>query len=341
MHKPASDFKLGGIHPAEMYAAGDLALAHFWDEKTKKATARAVVWPEKKIYGSMYGDTPRLTKALKDLGYTQVNYSGTSKGCFPPGVRFHKLENPHRKGHYVAPYLDNFSCALVDEGDFAVTLPVDMTPDKYPKDKRILIRGNYGEWVGSRMCPKLRNMQPEHGLEGGKWFHIEGINEDWSEQAKNNHAFTCAHDKKLWPKEDKYRMVIGGQSYSRAAAEAIGSFKCSVTNLDYLKSDLHAEEDGKFISKAGHTHRERVRRLEADRRRERERLAAERARWQAEMELVEATVTETASKEANRALNHHVVLNGTIGAKPFTGTVYVGNAVIGAQHEDVEEVRAA
>lgn len=341
MHKRGVDFPYGGIHPAEMYAAGDLALAHFWDEKTKKASARAVCWPEKKLYGRCYGDIARLQKALSDLGYKPVENGGTSHGTFPAGVRFHLLENPQRKGHYVAPYLDNFNCSLVGEGEFAVTLAYNTPPRDYPKGKKILTRGAYGEWVASRLCPKLQNMQPEHGLEGGRWYMIRGVDEEWSEQAKNNHAFTCAHTKELWPKEDKYRMIIGGQSYARSAAEAIGSFRCAVTGLDYLKSDLHAEEDGQFISKAGHTHRQRLERLKADRERERKRLADERKRWEQEMELVEETVT--VSKKSEKALNHHVVLNGVVSAGAFNGTVYVGNAVIGAQHEDdgAVEVRAA
>lgn len=337
MHKSAESFGYGGIHPAEMYAAGDLALAHFWDEKAKKATARAVCWPEKKLYGVIYGDYARLEKGLKDLGYTSVS-DGRNKGTFPAGVRFHKLEHPGQKGHYVAPYLDNFNCSLLDEGEVAVTLDREFDLRKAPKGKRILSRGQYGMWVASRVCPKLGNPQPD--VPDNKWTFINGADEEWSPAAVQAHAFRCGHTKAYWPREDKYRAVIGGVEYSKKAADELGTFTCSVTKMMYLKSDLHAEEDGAMVSKAGHTHRERVKRIHAERERERKRLADERKRWQEEMDLVAKTVEPLAGEvgERSTALNHYVVLDGAKRRTRKAENVWIGNSHIADAHEAHEQI---
>lgn len=83
------------MHPARVYAAGDLAIAHIGTD------SRVLCWPEKKIYGRIYGNTESrrdtLENALKDIGYS-----------YDPG-RFcgAKLLLVEDKDSYVMPYLDN------------------------------------------------------------------------------------------------------------------------------------------------------------------------------------------------------------------------------------------
>jgi hypothetical protein len=87
----ASNFK--GVHPVKAYAGGDLAVAYFADP-TGKPTARALVWPEKKLYGRAYGDPERLQRALQKLGYT----SGSLRGA--------KLAGVPRGSGLALPYID-------------------------------------------------------------------------------------------------------------------------------------------------------------------------------------------------------------------------------------------
>jgi len=54
-------------HPTCIYGAGDLGVAFLW--RGGRITARALVWPERKIYGRVYGDEERLLRALHDAGY--------------------------------------------------------------------------------------------------------------------------------------------------------------------------------------------------------------------------------------------------------------------------------
>ena len=83
------------IHPTRVYAAGDLAIAHIGTD------SRVLCWPEKKVYGRIYGNTESrrdtLENALKDIGYS-----------YDPD-RFYsaKLLLVEDEGYHVMPYLDH------------------------------------------------------------------------------------------------------------------------------------------------------------------------------------------------------------------------------------------
>jgi len=81
------------IHPARVYGAGDLAVAYLTVEGTQ-ITARAVCWPEKKIYGRIYGDEARLAHALDAAGYVDGDLIGA------------KLLRIEEHGRVVCPYID-------------------------------------------------------------------------------------------------------------------------------------------------------------------------------------------------------------------------------------------
>ena len=73
MSGPSSKFfhRKEGPHPAEAYAAGDLAIA-YTIRKNGKINSRALVWPEKKVGGRRYGSEANLLgDLLKAEGYYQ------------------------------------------------------------------------------------------------------------------------------------------------------------------------------------------------------------------------------------------------------------------------------
>lgn len=100
------------IHPCRVYGAGDLAVAYI--ENENKISARAVVWPEKKVYYEAYGDGGSFSTAfqrkLENAGYTRGEI-----GCFT-GARLLKI--PHGDG-YVAPYVDGHE-GIIAKGDHLV-----------------------------------------------------------------------------------------------------------------------------------------------------------------------------------------------------------------------------
>ncbi len=84
-----------GEHPARIYGAGDLAIAYLGN--LDGATARCLCWPEKLVFGRIYGDTYRLSAGLDALGYNSTDgeaFEGARMLRIPCG------------GGFVGPYLD-------------------------------------------------------------------------------------------------------------------------------------------------------------------------------------------------------------------------------------------
>lgn len=98
MAHPESAFS-SCVHPVRVYGDSDLAVAYYGN--IDKASARAVVWPDRKIYSRIYGgDTLRLL--LEQAGYEQGSLSG---------AKVQALYDDDRSC-YVMPYVDyiNYAC---------------------------------------------------------------------------------------------------------------------------------------------------------------------------------------------------------------------------------------
>lgn len=89
----ADSFESFPHHPAEVYGEGDLAVAYL--KRGDRITARAVVWPEKKIRSVIYGDDTRLGPLLDAAGYENGSVNGARV-----------LKILHDSGSYVMPYVD-------------------------------------------------------------------------------------------------------------------------------------------------------------------------------------------------------------------------------------------
>lgn len=95
------------MHPARPYGNADLALAYMTN-KVGRCVARAIVWPEKKVFVKSYGD-PRLYEGLCRLGY-QVG----GQWCFH-GAKIRRIQNG-RKDQVVCPHIDaNQRFSIVDD----------------------------------------------------------------------------------------------------------------------------------------------------------------------------------------------------------------------------------
>lgn len=74
MTQPASAYD-SHCHPVRVYGESDLLLAYA-SPPDGTPTARALVWPEKKRFGRMYGDEALLEPLLRDAGYSSGSLSG-------------------------------------------------------------------------------------------------------------------------------------------------------------------------------------------------------------------------------------------------------------------------
>lgn len=101
------------IHPVRLY--GDLDLAVAYIERGGDITGRALVWPEKKIHGRIYGDAHRMKLRLEEEGYTEDwNFTG---------ARLHLDRTKYNDIR--APYVDGQMRGTISEDGKYIILNMD------------------------------------------------------------------------------------------------------------------------------------------------------------------------------------------------------------------------
>jgi hypothetical protein len=110
MSHKARDFACAPVHPSEVYAAGDLAVAYV--RRNGAITARALVWPEKKIASRVYGDETRLWSLLEAAGYRE-----TTRYFY--GAKLLRIVSPNHTTYLVMPFVDG-DYGVKDMGDHLV-----------------------------------------------------------------------------------------------------------------------------------------------------------------------------------------------------------------------------
>jgi hypothetical protein len=102
---------LNNYNPVRIYAGHDLQVAYIGDKNN--ASARCLVWPERKLRGRIYGDHERLEAGLRALGYSEAaSFNGAM-------VTRHEIDvdydgSPAKA--LVMPYIDA-GYGLIDHGD--------------------------------------------------------------------------------------------------------------------------------------------------------------------------------------------------------------------------------
>lgn len=156
-HGPTSCMSLASsryatrVHPVRAYAdaGGDLAVAYI--ERKGEITARAVVWPEKKIYVRRYGDGIRLEKSLIDLGYKPGSLVGAKLARIPVVY--------NGNDYFVCPYLDNDSPYVVDDGKHLIISP--SVPGAMPAHSTC--------GIIARIRPACADCGETHGIDIHRW----------------------------------------------------------------------------------------------------------------------------------------------------------------------------
>lgn len=99
-HERGGSFRTRGIHPCSVYGAGDLAVAYLSD--SDHITARTICWPDKMIYGRLYGDVHRLKNRLQAAGYKDAYSNGNSNDFHGARLTLRRSAN----GDIICPYID-------------------------------------------------------------------------------------------------------------------------------------------------------------------------------------------------------------------------------------------
>lgn len=85
------------IHPVSVYGDSDLAIAYYGD--IDHASGRAIIWPDKKLHGRIYGGEYTMKALLEREGYTYGSMSGAL------------IRAISDRGSYVMPYVDGIDRA--------------------------------------------------------------------------------------------------------------------------------------------------------------------------------------------------------------------------------------
>lgn len=101
------------FHPASVYGAGDLAVAYMVNGDGE-TIARALCWPEKKIYSRVYATGDTFHRALQAIGFNKSGgyYGGANQ--FMIGARLLMVRSV--SGRAIMPYLDEIG-RVSEHGD--------------------------------------------------------------------------------------------------------------------------------------------------------------------------------------------------------------------------------
>ncbi len=105
------------FHPASVYGAGDLAVAYMVDANGQ-TIARALCWPEKKLYSRVYASGDAFHRALQALGFTKS--SGYFGGSGPSMIGARLLMVRSVSGYAIMPYVDELRWVTDRDGHFTL-----------------------------------------------------------------------------------------------------------------------------------------------------------------------------------------------------------------------------
>lgn len=197
MSHPADEYD-SFCHPVRVYGDSDLSLAYLFDDENNRATARALVWQEKKIFGRVYGDIERLTNALKTAGYENERSFN--------GARIRRIVCDVNDV-LVLPYLDGIQTVCRDPVDPSNFLRISRDGDITANQTNGLQQaGIYCESCDSYETGDFRTV------------YVSRHNSvEWCEHCADRHAFYCEHTDDLVA--DRYATRVDGEIVAEWVAE--------------------------------------------------------------------------------------------------------------------------
>lgn len=242
MSHSANDYR-SPFHPVRVYAAGDLQVAYMVTKETKdqRITGRVLCWPERMVYGRVYGDD-KLGRLLEGMGYSE----GTLEGA-----RVLKVVHGNV---YVMPYIDN-ALRVSDMGDhFVIDKSGDVGAEQthglstfvstcahcgaaYDRDDGSNVQGE--EWCQS--CVESGTFYCEYTEETYAGEDSVEVRTDpyrtqtWCRDAANSNAFECAYSGDMWAEECRVEMADGSY-WSQRAFDRHG-WECSECDARYPAND--------------------------------------------------------------------------------------------------------
>lgn len=215
-------------HPTSVYGAGDLGIAYV--QKDGATVARALVWPEKKIYSRVYG-REIIHQALKSSGYEKGAYYG---GTSFAGAKLLKIKVGRG---FLMPYMDEVNLRAVEKGEFLVLERSTPVNTRYSHGTT-----SSGQEVACNRCSTFMedpsDIMTLH-TRGGAGVH-------WCRACVRIYSFTCQKSGQRFElrtdlpgfKEEDYRIQMAhGEVWSWFNFQRYG-FICQKTNTYRSKTQL-------------------------------------------------------------------------------------------------------
>jgi hypothetical protein len=204
MSYPAHEYRVSdGSHPVRIYGnSPDLMLAYVRSiDDPDRFSARALVWPEKKLVGRIYGDQTRIIKALKDAGYD------TTKSFFSYndliGARINYVEDDGDEDKAVCPYIDGsqkVSGPVVDDKGTWLIIGWGHGPRNYNAGSARGVVLAQGSERFSFVCEHSGETYSYHDEEEMYNERVIMYNGDtWHYSATEEHAFLCERSDEYYP----------------------------------------------------------------------------------------------------------------------------------------------
>lgn len=212
-------------HPAETYAAGDLAIAYITcPDDSARVIARAIIWPKKMSFVRVYGidETIRvaLVQMLEDRGY-----------CRAEDWRGARIRAIEFDGRLVVPYIDGEITSLeYDDDDDVMTVSRHGTVDG--SSTRGWAHSNSGR-VSCEHCGE-RCSEDDTRPVG---------NEMWCDDCVSSDAVFCEYNEEYFSDSEQFICVettSGSQMWHNSAARH--AFYCEKQGAWYANGDFNEIE---------------------------------------------------------------------------------------------------
>jgi len=164
-------------HPTRVYAGPDTALAYIGSRDDAKG--RSIVWPDRKVYTSIYGDVSRLRLLLENAGYREGSLNG---------ARIRRIEDDDS---FVVPYIDAGD-DLSDDGEFLIVGGGSITSESTNGLGRL-------SWY----CPRCDEDASPHD----EVWYSSGISEEWCYSCFRNHTTFCDHNERSYSDTETFITV--------------------------------------------------------------------------------------------------------------------------------------
>jgi hypothetical protein len=224
------------VHPVSVYGDSDLALAYVERSAayhSESISARALIWPEKKIYGRIYPTPERYNGEARESA--KIEQTALARALNAAGYKCGSFDGSHIKAipaprcdesEYVMPYLDNsYFVTLSDDGAQFTLFKADGIPAQNTHGTI-----NLEEGINCERCDARMDEDDAHSV----YVNLRHT-ECWCESCRSHHAFYCEGMSEPVSENACDSVIVNGNTYSQWHVDE-NCFVCDRTD-DWAEND--------------------------------------------------------------------------------------------------------